>query len=162
MKTTNGISIFPSYVQIPGSERLGTKNITLHELSLDRYCEFLKYWEVGVQQALADPGASFSYLWLHSPTFRDSMVQALQVVGIEQPGNLKPAHLEELLLLAQTEDDPSDCRGVIFRLHQDIPKFPAPTGIAQTEQPTQIQSATWLSKYFPTLAYVLQLAPRQS
>lgn len=111
-----GIHVYPGKLVIPGVA-------VIQELSISNYSRFLKFWEVGAALAIANPSSSFCSLWTHIESFRSSVSYSLKVLGIENPGDLTPSILEELLLYCPLED--GDIRGLVFRLHQDSldPKF---------------------------------------
>lgn len=111
------IEIHKGHLTIPGDPP-----IVLYEQTLEKYSEFLKHWNVAISECLKDQGASIAHLWAHSEVFRLGIILALRAIGLEHPENLKPIQLEELVLTAQTIDS-EDRRGLIFRLHSDIPKM---------------------------------------
>lgn len=154
MKTVKGnISLFPGYAQVPGNQRLGTQNVTIYELSLDKYAEFLKIWERVAEMAMGQRDRSLSSLWASSPKFRELVTEALRICGIESPGSLKPVQVEELLLFSELEGQTdADRRGILFRLHQDFPKIPAPM---QDQEPTSGDSGTHASRSSGILNWLL-------
>ena len=48
------------------------------------------------------------------------MTLGLQAVGVAEPEEILPSHLQELVLLCNVEGEP-DVRPLIFRLHSDAP-----------------------------------------
>jgi hypothetical protein len=87
---------------------------------MSKYAVFVQHWNTAISQAALDPGASFAQLWINNPTFRQEMSLGLQAVGVAEPEEILPSHLQELVLLCNVEGDP-DIRPLIFRLHSDAP-----------------------------------------
>lgn len=112
LESPQGIQIYPGKLVLPDG-------LVISELTISRYARFLQFWEVGAALAVRNPSSSFSSLWAHFENFRTSISSALKVLGIENPGDLTPSILEELLLYCPLED--GDIRGLVFRLHQDKP-----------------------------------------
>jgi hypothetical protein len=115
-----GIQIWPHHLHIPGSPKVGTQSLTIREQVMSKYAVFVQHWNIAISQAATEPGASFAQLWINNPTFRGEMTQGLQAVGVANPDEVLPSHLQELVLLCNVEGDP-DIRPLIFRLHSDAP-----------------------------------------
>lgn len=113
------IKIYPSYLLIPGSKALGTEDTIVRERTMLEYQTFYENWQTAANVMLEHPKSTFSSMWLKSNLFRDLCTRALMAVGIENPKNLKPAQLAELLFDCKLDDGLS--YGLIFRLHQDFP-----------------------------------------
>lgn len=118
--TAAGIQIFPHHLQIPGNAKVGTQNLTIREQVMGRYAEFVKHWNIAVSQAAQNPTLTFAQLWINDSTFRGEMSEGLQCLGVPEPENILPSHLQELLLVCMV-DGSSDVRPAIFRLHSDAP-----------------------------------------
>jgi hypothetical protein len=121
--SVNGlIEIHKGHLVVPLGTPEGSKSLIIHEQTLEKYAEFLKHWNTAIAECLKDQGASVANLWAHSEVFRLGITLALRAVGVENPQELKPVQLEELILTAQTIDS-DDRRGLLFRLHSDVPKM---------------------------------------
>lgn len=118
--TQAGIQIFPHHLQIPGNAKVGTQNLTIREQVMSRYAEFVGHWNIAVSQAAQNPHLTFAQLWINDVTFRGEMSDGLKCLGVAEPENILPSHLQELLLVCIVEGS-QDFRPAIFRLHSDAP-----------------------------------------
>ena len=149
-----GIQIFPHHLQIPGNSKIGTKNLTIREHVMNRYAEFVEHWNIAISQATTSPSVTFAQLWINDPTFRGEMIAGLQAIGVGEPENILPSHLQELLLVCNVDED-KDIRPLIFRLHSDAPdpKMKGERmkdGQTSTLAPLTPQN-TWPSRFLKTL-----------
>ena len=152
--STGGIQIFPHHLQIPGNSKIGTQNLTIREQVMNNYADFVGHWNIAISQATVNPSVTFAQLWINDLTFRTEMMAGLKAVGVEEPENILPSHLQELLLICNVEGD-SDHRPLIFRLHSDAPD-PKMTGEKMRSGPTSNLAPltprdTWLQSFLKTV-----------
>ena len=120
VKTSSGLLLFPNHIQIPGNSKVGTQNLTIREQVMTRYREFVQCWAEAVSFAAQAPNLTFSQLWITNEGFRAAMVEAMEAVGVDEPENILPSHLQELLMICTVEGE-GDVRPALFRLHSDAP-----------------------------------------
>lgn len=93
--------------------------VHIREQSMAKFEEFYKLWALAMAAGGMD---SFVNAWVYNQQFRHSLIEACQVVGLEEPEQLTVAQLEALLLNYTWEDGSN--QSILFRLHNTYPKLP--------------------------------------
>lgn len=142
--TEQRIQVYRGYLLIPGSKHFDIPDLVVREQPLVNYEQFYLCWQEAMAHFLQDNQDTFSNAWLHNRSFRETLTRGLGYLGIEQPGNLKLAQLEELVLQSAEYEGQPGKQGLLFKLHQDFPKIaghrkPKQTGTTETPD-TQTES----------------------
>jgi len=90
-------------------------SILIEEPPMSVYERFYKLFMAGMAEAKGED--SFIENWVWCAGFRNLMIQALVVMGIENPEDLKPSVLEQLLFTYEGG------AGAIFQLCNTFPKL---------------------------------------
>lgn len=93
----------------------------INEASMMDFERFYSLWMVAMQIGGTE---TFLNAWCFVSGFKETMTNAMKVLGFEDPTKFSPSQLEALLL-SYEGNEPLQMGGVLFRFHQTYPKLTA-------------------------------------
>lgn len=93
----------------------------INEASMLDFERFYSLWMIATQIGGTE---TFLNAWCFVSGFKETMTDAMRVLGFEDPTKFSPSQLEALLL-SYEGNEPLQMGGVLFRFHQTYPKLTA-------------------------------------